>query len=369
MDPVEKGAGASVSMSRRGTLRVAVCYTGSVGVRAIRLIAARPDLDLVGVLVRAPAKAGVDAGALAGIGRLGVVTTAALSDVVALAPHCVIWAGKGWQPDEVCVLLGAGINVYVPVGAWYLPGDPDFARVDAACRRGGATLVGGGSIPGLVSDVLPLFLSGYVGNLRCVRAVQSNLIGDYPSADQLRSGLGFGTPIPLDASATSDPRDLRWVRYISQSARMVADAVGFTFGSLRLTAKEFAAAPRDIPLDNGLSIPAGSVAGVRWEFTGVTAEDVTFYSLIKEQVAVAGLGPTWRSSAQDPQWRVEIAGTPSLRCDLTPVAEDGFGATTAELNAARAVNLIPRIVAAPAGCKSVLDFAAPVGAAMPITVE
>jgi 4-hydroxy-tetrahydrodipicolinate reductase len=369
MESVGNAGGGILHTSPLNTLRVVVCYTGSLGVRAIGLIAGRPDLQLVGVLVHDPAKDGVDAGVLAGIGTLGVSATTALSDVIALAPHCVIWAGKGWQPDEVCVLLEAGINVYVPVGAWYLPGDPDFARVDAACRRGGVTLVGGGSIPGLVSDVLPLFLSGYVGNLRCIRAVQSNLIGDYPSADQLRTGLGFGAPIPPEASVVSDPRDVRWVRYISQSARMVADAVGFAFGSLRLTAKQFVAAPRDVLLPNGLPIPAGTVAGVRWEFTGVTTEGATFYSLTKEQVAVTGLGPTWRESADDPQWRVEIDGTPSLRCELTPVTEDGFGATTAELNSARGVNLIPRIVAAAPGCKSVLDFAAPVGTAAPITVE
>jgi hypothetical protein len=61
------------------------------------------------------------------------------------------------------------------------------------------------------------------------------------------------------------------------------------------------------------------------------------------------------------QWRVQIDGTPSLLCEIKPVTEGGFGQTTAELNAARAVNLVPRIVAAEPGCRSVLDFPAAVG--------
>jgi hypothetical protein len=53
--------------------------------------------------------------------------------------------------------------------------------------------------------------------------------------------------------------------------------------------------------------------------------------------------------------------SPSLVCEIKPVTEGGFGQTTAELNAARAVNLVPRIVAAEPGCRSVLDFPAAVG--------
>ena len=341
-------------------MRVAVCYTGGVGARVIGLVVARSDMELVATLVHDLAKAGIDAGTLAGIAPVGIAACTRLTDVVDARPDCAIWVGKGWQPEELCTLLRAGINVYAPVGAWYLPGDPDFAVAEGACRAGGATLVGGGSIPGLVSDVLPLFLSGYVGRVQRIRAQQSNLIGDYPSAEQLRTGLGFGTPVPTSQPG-QEPRDQRWVRHIAQSARMIAHAVGFEMGALELTSKQFAPAPRDIVLPNGLRITEGTTAGVRWEFAAHAGSGETFYTLVKEQVAVPGLGPGWRASAAEPQWRVQIDGTPSLVCEIKPVTEGGFGQTTAELNAARAVNLVPRIVAAEPGCRSVLDFPAAVG--------
>jgi 2,4-diaminopentanoate dehydrogenase len=342
----------------RAPLRVAVCYTGSVGTQAIRLIATRRDQVLVGVLVKDPAKAGLDAGTLVDGAPVGVRTTTSMLDVIAAAPDCVLWLGRGWQPDEVCTLLRAGVNVYVPVGAWYLPDDPDFDQVETACQAGCATLVGGGSIPGLVTDVLPLFLSGYVGAVRAVRAWQSNLIGDYPSPEQLRIGLGFGGPIPRD---WPDARDARWIRHISQSARMISSALDVEWGDVRITDKQFLAAPHELRLPNGLVIPAGATAGVRWVFTANDPTGATCYTVTKEQVAAIGLGPGWRDCAVTPQWRVEIDGTPSLACTLSPVTHTGFGTTTAELNAARAVNLVPSIVAAAPGCRSTLDFAAPVG--------
>jgi 2,4-diaminopentanoate dehydrogenase len=46
------------------TIKVVQWSTGNVGRHALAGIAARPDLELVGVWVSSPAKAGVDAGEL-----------------------------------------------------------------------------------------------------------------------------------------------------------------------------------------------------------------------------------------------------------------------------------------------------------------
>jgi 2,4-diaminopentanoate dehydrogenase len=69
------------------------------------------------------------------------------------------------------------------------------------------------------------------------------------------------------------------------------------------------------------------------------------------------------SGGQHPQWRVVIDGSPSLVCDLSTVAREGFGEAIADLNAARTVNLIASIVAAEPGCRSVRDFGTPAGTA------
>lgn len=71
-------------------LRVAVISTGGVGSIALRAINRRAHLDLVGVWVHSPEKAGRDAGEVVGVGPIGVTTTADLDDIIKLKPDCVV---------------------------------------------------------------------------------------------------------------------------------------------------------------------------------------------------------------------------------------------------------------------------------------
>ena len=96
--------------------RVVVWATGGVGTNAIRAIARRPDLELVGVWVHSTEKVGRDAGELAGIGALGIEATGDAAALVELRPDCVVYAasgperGAGAVPDYE-LLLSNGINV------------------------------------------------------------------------------------------------------------------------------------------------------------------------------------------------------------------------------------------------------------------
>ena len=65
-------------------LKVVQWATGGLGVAAIRGIAEHPDLELAGCWVHSAAKAGRDAGEIAGIGKLGVTATNSIDDILAL---------------------------------------------------------------------------------------------------------------------------------------------------------------------------------------------------------------------------------------------------------------------------------------------
>ena len=64
-----------------------------------------------------------------------------------------------WDVELFDRLLRAGINVYTGLGGYFLPGQPEYERLQAAGEAGHASLAAGGNIPGLISDVFPLFLS------------------------------------------------------------------------------------------------------------------------------------------------------------------------------------------------------------------
>src|SRR6185503_9012953 len=97
---------------------------------------------------------------LCGAGRAtGVVATAAIEDIVALAPDCVLYMPRATDADELCRLLGAGVNVVTTRGEFHHAAsmDPSLrARIEEACRQGSASIHGTGSSPGFISEAVPL---------------------------------------------------------------------------------------------------------------------------------------------------------------------------------------------------------------------
>lgn len=69
--------------------RVVQWATGNVGSQALRVIE-HPDLDLAGVWVHSPAKAGCDAGELAGTAPMGIKATNSIEDILALRADCCV---------------------------------------------------------------------------------------------------------------------------------------------------------------------------------------------------------------------------------------------------------------------------------------
>ncbi|MGO9458291.1 MAG: hypothetical protein ACLP62_14805 [Acidimicrobiales bacterium] len=80
---------------RSPPLRVVQWATGNIGARALRGVIEHPRLELAGVYVHSPDKAGRDAGALCGLGPTGIVATRDLEEVLALGADCVLYMPQG----------------------------------------------------------------------------------------------------------------------------------------------------------------------------------------------------------------------------------------------------------------------------------
>jgi hypothetical protein len=71
---------------------------------------------------------------------------------------------------------------------------------------------------------------------------------------------------------------------------------------------------------------------------------------------VLGLGEGWRKDHEQPPYTVEIDGDPPIVATMGWPQGVEPGAANSRLNSARAMNMIIRLVAAPPGAVSVLDF-------------
>ena len=336
--------------------RVAQCYTGPVGAEIVRRLHDHPLLELVGVLVHHAEKIGRDSGELVGAAPNGVITTGSLAEILALRPDAIIWSGPTYDIDVFETILAAGINLYNGIGAFFLEGRPEERRLRDAALAGGVSLAAGGNIPGLISDALPLFLSGYTGRIRQIRMWQRNDMSGGPSATLIASrGIGH----PPGRGPYAQHIDAAWLASIEQSSRMVARAMGARWESIRLDSVEYALAPEDFVLrPSGLHIPEGTAAGVRWTLVA-TADGTEFYRLVNEQSTRLDHGEGWRTDLDEPAWRVEVDGDPPVVSTFGWPPGIDPGTACHELNAARAVNVIPRLIQAPPGAISILDFPAP----------
>lgn len=341
-----------------GKLRVAQAYTGPIGSEIVRRLAGHPLMELAGVLVHSDSKAGRDSGEVAGTAPNGIRTTQSLDEIIALKPDGVFWSGSEFDVPAYARILEAGINLYTGLGGYYLKGQPQEATLAAAAERGQASFCASGNIPGLISDILPLFLTGYTGKIRQIRAWQRNHMDHNPSAVQMQRGLGIG--LPAGGNPFVQQLNAGFTDTIAQSARLIADSLGVDFESLELARVDYALAPHRVVLQpSGLVIETGTVANVRWSWVG-RANGREFYKISNEQSTMLGLGEGWRATYDEPAYRVEIDGDPSMACTLGWPQGSDPASSNYNLNVARAMNVMPRLVAARPGLLTPVDFPAPV---------
>jgi len=341
------------------TLRVAVWGTGGVGTHAVRAIARRPDLALVGVWVHSPEKNGIDAGTLVGIDPLGVIATNDADEILALGLDCIVYTASGPMLDAGALpdyerFLNEGINV-VTVTSPALVFPPSYPqrqrdRLDAAALGGDSTLYASGIEPGFAADQFPLALLTLSSSIRSVRVQELFTYDTYPVEFTMREVFGFGKPMDhAPIMASTGAQLMTWGPVV----QLVAAGLGVELDEIRETWTQ-EPTPRDLDTAFG-PVAAGTVGAVRFETIGVVNGRE---AIIVEHInrLKMDLVPEWPSAPRDGTYRVIIEGEPDLECELligsaTNYYESGMLAT-----AMRIVNAIPHVVEAAPGLVSSLDL-------------
>ena len=341
------------------TLRVAVWGTGGVGTHAVRAIARRPDLELVGVWVHSPEKSGVDAGTLVGIDPLGIIATNDADEILARDLDCIVYTASGPMLDAGALpdyerFLNEGINV-VTVTSPALVFPPSYPqrqrdRLEAAALGGDSTLYASGIEPGFAADQFPLALLTLSSSIRSVRVQELFTYDTYPVEFTMREVFGFGKPMDhAPIMASTGAQLMTWGPVV----QLVAAGLGVELDEIRETWTQ-EPTPRDLDTAFG-PVAAGTVGAVRFETIGVVNGRE---AIIVEHInrLKMDLVPDWPSAPRDGTYRVIIEGEPDLECELligsaTNYYESGMLAT-----AMRIVNAIPHVVDAAAGLVSSLDL-------------
>lgn len=339
------------------TIRVVEWATGYLGRMAVEAVDARPELELVGVFVSDPAKVGVDAGRLAGLGReLGVLATDDRSALLAQDPDVVVYTAEterrfGEALDDFHRFLRAGVDVVAsgPVLLQYPHGtlpEEMIEQLDASGREGGATLHVNGIDPGFANDVLPLVLTSLSRRIDQIRVGEIADYSVYHQGETMRRLFGFGRSMDtLPPLLKPGMLAAGWGSVV----RQIATALDVTLDEPLVERHERIAADRDLSL-LACEIPSGTQAALRFEVVG-QVDGVDRIVLEHVTRTASRQAPDWpRPDHGDGCYRVEISGEPAMRTELTHHAENGDHNESGMLvTAMRLVNSVEAVVAAAPG--------------------
>jgi 2,4-diaminopentanoate dehydrogenase len=332
-------------------LRVIQWATGNIGLRALRAVIEHPDLELAGLWVHSPEKAGQDAGTLCGLPPVGVTATNDTQAMHALDADCVLYMPRDSDMDTLCALLASGKNVVTTRPDFHHPPMMDVAvraRIEAACAAGGTSLHATGSSPGFVTEALTYPLMALGRRLDRLTIDEFASMESRNSPDLLFNVMGFGeAPGPFDERRANHLK-----HHFGGSLAQVAAASGIQIDRWDAHG-ELALAQEDIVIAAG-TIKAGTVAAQRITVEGLRGGSPVMRFRANWYVGRA-IDKDW--ALRESGWRVQVEGdTPVDVAIHFPVAPEDYAAFTPGLTAHRTVNAVRALCAAPPGIRTTADL-------------
>jgi 4-hydroxy-tetrahydrodipicolinate reductase len=340
-----------MSETADGRYRVVQWATGNIGTRSLRMVIEHPDLELVGLYVHSPAKAGKDAGELSGGDPIGVKATGSIDEIIALRPDCVLYMQEGYNLDDMSRLLEAGANIVTTRSEFHNPSQMDPAmreRLEAACERGGTSLHSTGSSPGFITEAMPLVLTSIQRRLDLLTIDEFADMTSRNSPEMIFQLMGFGQP-----PESFDPRRAEYIRHsFGPSLELVAEALGLPLDSTEAKG-EVATARNDTQIAAGV-IKAGTVAAQRMTVTGIR-HGKPLLRFRANWYCARDVDPAWE--LDEAGWRIVVEGdTPMDMRIRFPVEPEVWAATSPGYTAHRPVNAIRYVCEAQPGIRTTVDL-------------
>ncbi len=332
----------------REAVRVVVLGTGEMGSGVARLVLEKRGLALVGAFARRASRAGLDLGTALGRDELGVGIETDLAGLLARArPHLAVQATCSRLADaegELRACLDAGVNVIsiAEEMAWPAASSPAFAaRIDRLARERGVAVLGTGVNPGFVLDLLVVALSGVCASVESITARRVNDLSAYGPTVLRSQGVGL-TPEAFRAGV-ADGSVVGHVGF-PESLGMIAASLGWRLERIEESREPIVARARRVTPH--VTVEPGRVAGCLHTASAYREGRLVISLIHPQQVRPEAEGVETGDF-------IEIEGTPPVRLSGTP--EIPGGAATVAL----AVNMIPRVLAAPPGLRTMADLPVP----------
>jgi len=241
-------------------------------------------------------------------------------------------------------ILEKGINVISTAEEMAYPKaqEPELSKeLDRLAKEHGATVLGTGINPGFIMDLLVVALTGVMSDVTHIEANRVNSLSPFGPAVMEEQGVGI-TKEEFDEGVKN--QTLAGHVGFSESVHMIADAIGVKVDEFRQQMKPIVSTI-DRKSKYGY-VKAGNVAGVNMTGQGLVDGQVFIDMKHPQQIEPEMEG----TSTGD---YINIKGTPEVHMAITPEIDGGIGTI------AMCVNMIPHVINAKPGLKTMLDLPVP----------
>jgi len=329
---------------------VALWGFGAMGSGIARVLLERKGVDIIGVCDTHPAKEGKSIYALLDIPqgeRPEALVTGDIAALLAKKPDICVVATNSFVKEvypKIMQVVEAGVNVLTIAEemAWPSAQSPELAeKMDRAARAHGVSILGTGINPGMMMDLLAVFLSGCMTQVSHVRCERVNSLSPFGQAVMVEQGIGISVD---EFNRGVQDGTLAGHVGFAESAAMIGDALG-----IRCDGFEQQMLPIVTEVDrkspHGFAAK-GHIAGVNMT-AQATAQGEEKISLLHPQQIEPQL------AGVDTGDYVTLTGTPPVAMAIKPEVDGGLGTI------AMACNMLPFVVAAAPGLKTMLDMPVP----------
>lgn len=329
--------------------RVVQWGLGAMGSGMARLVLEKDGLELVGGIDMRSDYVGKDLGEVLGAGRtLGVTVTNDPASVLDKAKvDLVVIATTSWTKEQLSdlkMILSAGINCISIAEEMAAPEaqSPELAaEIDALAKRHGVSLLGTGVNPGFVLDLLVVTLSGVCHQVDRIEASRVNDLSPY--GPTVMKTQGVGTTPEQFAAGVADGSIVGHVGF-PESIRMISDALGLGVTRIEQTREPIISKVyRETP---HVKVQPGMVAGCAHVAVGYAGEKPVVKLVHPQQIHP-------HLEGQGTGDYINIFGKPEIHMSTGPEIAGGIATMGV------AVNMIPHVVAATPGLKSMVDLPVP----------
>ena len=332
-------------------VKVAIWGFGAMGSGIAKVLLGKKGVDIVGVCDIHPARVGKSIFELLGVergDRADVTVNPEIKEVVhdGNCDICVLATDSFTRKafDKIKYIVSQKVNVVATAEQMSYPKaqEPELAaEMDRLAKENGVSILGTGINPGLMMDLLAVCLSGCMTDVEKVTCRRVNSLSPFGPAVMEEQGVG----LTVDAfmKGVEDGTLAGHVGF-AESVGMIAEALGWNVEKFEQQMKPIVTSV-DRKSPYGFA-KAGDVAGVNMTGQGYVDGLVKIDMIHPQQIE-----PEMEGTHTGDY--IVLEGTPKVNMSIQPEVDGGIGTI------AMVVNMIPHVINARPGLKTMLDLPVP----------